>query len=228
MIDRQAVDLAARRSSTYWLLSRLVLEPPTSSFMAELRPVFSAQRVDAPLAPQVDAMSRAIDEASGDEAACEALRIEHTRLFGGISQAYWAPPPYESVVLEERLPGDASAAVAAAYAEAGMSHPAPDTGPPDHLGAELRFLALLCHEQCTAMSAGDAALALNWLERQRAFLDDHVLLWLPQHCGRIATFAATLYHRAMCELIANACRLDREDIEVLQARTCSADIAATR
>ncbi len=109
-----------------------------------------------------------------------------------------------------------------------MSHPAPDTGPPDHLGAELRFLALLCHEQCTAMSAGDAALALNWLERQRAFLDDHVLLWLPQHCGRIATFAATLYHRAMCELIANACRLDREDIEVLQARTCSADIAATR
>jgi TorA maturation chaperone TorD len=210
-------DIAQRRSSTYWLLSRLVVDHPSASFLDELGSVFdsSPPDLDLPLGRETLALADAIGGAQSDPRSDELLRVEHTRLLGGLAKRYGAPPPYESVFLEDKLPGEATIAVCAAYAEAGYDSPVPDAGPADYLGSELRFLALLCHRESEAWRAGKHADALAWVERQRAFLDQHALRWMPQHCERAAALAETDYHRAMFTLIARACVIDREDVAEL-------------
>jgi len=79
----------------------------------------------------------------------------------------------------------------------------------------LRLLALVCHRESEAWQADDRAGALAMVERERAFLDDHVLQWVPEHCERLLTIAESPYHRAMLTLIARACLIDRDDVAEL-------------
>ena len=210
-------ELAQRRGSTYWLLSRLVLEAPSSEWLAELDRMLQAATPDpeAPLGAETAGLRDAVHEARADAGVSPKLAVEHTRLFGGLSQSYGPPPPYESVALEGKLPGEATIAVAAAYAGAGFDPPVPQAGPPDHAGAELRFLALLCHRESEAWRSNDRNTALDVVERERAFLDDHVLRWLPDHCEKLVAAANGPYHRAVLTLVARACLLDRDDVEEL-------------
>lgn len=143
------------------------------------------------------------------------LDVERTRLLAGLSRSYGAAPPYESVFREDKLPGEATIAVAEAYAQAGFDPPAPEAGPADHLGSELRFLGLLCHRESEAWRAGERDAALAGVERERAFLDDHVLKWVPEHCERLLALAESPYHRAMFTLIGRACLIDRDDVAEL-------------
>ncbi len=217
MEDAALAELAQRRGSTYWLLSRLVLEAPSPEWLAELDGLLRAVTPDlaAPLGAETTALRDAVHEARADTGASINLAIQHTRLLGGLSQSYGPPPPYESVALEGKLPGEATIAVAAAYAEADFDPPAPEAGPPDHAGAELRFLALLCRRESEAWRSNDRNTALDVVERERAFLDDHVLRWLPDHCEKLVAAAEGTYHRAVLTLVARACLLDREDVEEL-------------
>jgi TorA maturation chaperone TorD len=210
-------DIARRRSRTYWLLSRLVLEAPESVLLDELGAALDGVQADAeaPLGAETLALAAAVRDARTDADAIVALNVERTRLLGGLSKNYGAEPPYESVFREDKLPGESTIAVSAAYAEAGIEPPVPEAGPADHLGAELRFLALLCHRESEAWEAADRAAACEWIERERGFLDDHVLQWVPEHCQRLVGLAQSAYHRAMFTLIARACVIDRDDVEEL-------------
>jgi len=209
--------IAQRRSRTYWLLSRLVLEPPGPGFLAELVIALEGAPLDAaaPLGGETLAFRAAVRAACADSAAPNALGVERTRLLAGLSRDHGAPPPYESVLREGKLPGEATIAVSAACAEAGFEPLVPDAGPADHLGTEIRFLALLCLRESEAWQAGERVSAAAWVERERTFLDDHVLQWVPQHCDRLIALAETPYHRAMFTLIARACLIDRDDVAEL-------------
>ena len=220
-------DIAQRRSHTYWLLSRLVLEAPSAAFLAELRGALDRAPPDAalPLGPETIALSDAVSAALADPCTPAPLDVERTRLLAGLSRTHGAPPPYESVFREDKLPGESTVAVSAAYAEAGFEPLVPEAGPADHLGAELRFLALLCQCELAAWRGGERAAAAAWVERERAFLDDHVLQWVPQHCERLLALAEAPYHRAMLTLIARACLVDRDDVEELAVHGATADVA---
>ena len=219
-------DIAQRRSRTYWLLSRLVLEAPSPEFLAELGGALDGAPPDAglPLGYETIALSKAVKEAHADPGAPETIGVERTRLLAGLSRAHGAPPPYESVFREDKLPGESTVAVSAAYAEAGFEPLVPEAGPADHLGAELRFLALLCQCELAAWRGGERAAAAAWVERERAFLDDHVLQWVPQHCERLLALAEAPYHRAMFTLIARACLIDRDDVEELAVHCATANV----
>ena len=210
-------DIAQRRSRTYWLLSRLVLEAPDPVFLAEVRAALENSVLDpeAPLGAETVALRDAIREALANPTAPAALAVERTRLLCGLAKSYGAPPPYESVFREDKLPGESTIAVTQAYAEAGFEPPVPEAGPADHLGAQLRFLALLCHRESEAWRSEGHSDASAWVERERAFLDDHVLQWVPEHCQRLVALAESSYHRAMLSLIARACVIDRDDIAEL-------------
>lgn len=217
---------AARRSQTYWLLARLVLEKPGAALLAQLDsmlvPAADAAREDEPLAGEVAVLAAALRAARGDVDAAKALtalKVDHTRLFAGLDKCSGAPAPFESVALESRLMGDATLAVDGAYRDAGFDASVPEAGPPDHLGAELRFLSLACRQEMQAWQAGDRAGAACWVERERRFLDEHLLAWVPQHCERLATVAETPFYRALVSLIGRACFVDREDVTLLLAQT---------
>lgn len=216
---------AARRSRTFWLLARLVLERPGAALLAELDstlpPAAEAGAPTEPLADEVGRLGAAVRAALGDPKALEALEVDYTRLFAGVGKRYGAPAPFESVALESRLMGDTTFAVEAAYREAGFDAPVPEAGPPDHLGAELRFLSLACYREMEMWQAGDRAAAAGWVERERRFLDEHLLAWVPRHCERLAPIAGTPFYRAAVSLIGRACLVDREDVTLLLDQTAT-------
>ena len=235
MKQEELAKAAARRSRMYWLLARLVLERPDAALLAELDgalPVAAdATEEDEPLADEVVRLGAAVRAMLGDPKALEALEVDHTRLFGGVAKRHKLPAPFESVALESRLMGDSTVAVEAAYREAGFDAPVPEAGPPDHLGAELRFLALACHQEMEAWGASDHATAATWVERERSFLDEHLLAWVPQHCERLSQESETRFYRAAAALIGRACQVDRADVALLieqagRARDAHADCPA--
>ncbi|OQX74402.1 MAG: dehydrogenase [Campylobacteraceae bacterium 4484_4] len=66
---------------------------------------------------------------------------------------------------------------------------------PDHIGAELEFMHLLCDAQTKAFQNNDAAAARELETIQKSFLKNHVLRWMPLYLINVKNEAQTpLYH----------------------------------
>jgi TorA maturation chaperone TorD len=218
---------AARRSSTWWLLSRLVTEAPLAPWLDELESVLASVHADAgtPLAAECAALLVALRGARDDEAGLTALGVDRTRLLAGVFQDKDLPAPYETVALGDAMNTARVLDVIDAYADAGFDGLAAELGPADYLGTELRFMSLLCYREMEARRGDDAGLAPAWLQRQQRFMDEHLLAWVPAHCERLAAKAATPFHAALARLLAQACRVDREDLSALMQATPAAQDA---
>lgn len=85
--------------------------------------------------------------------------------------------PFESIFRDPAglLGGTATTAVAEVYARTGYV-PAAEA---DSLAVELDYLAFCCAAEHEALAAQDEAARALWTERQRSYLDDHLLGWLP-------------------------------------------------
>lgn len=204
--------IAASRSQTYWLLSEPYLESPAEVFLQGLRKrldVLTREAGDA-LPPEWRALVKGLD---ADTA--QALAVEHTRLFGGLRSGEGLAPPYESVHRESQLLGDTTLAVVRAYADSGFGTIFPSAGPQDHIGVELRFIALAAHEEMQAwLSKGrDAAIAA--LERQQAFLESHLLMWAPAYGRALASQARTPLYAALGVLTETVLTDDRKLVQEL-------------
>jgi putative dimethyl sulfoxide reductase chaperone len=172
---------AAGRSALYWLLAELFLTCPDATLVERLRRELSdgGDTSGAPAAA-LHALADALPTNADDT---EALAVEYTRLFGAVSRDYGPPPPYESMHRRDSEDQDATA-VEAFYAKAGLAAFEP-AAPPDHLGVELRFMALLCHEEAGRRCNGDVSGAKRARITQAAFLNCHLLTWAPEYLALI-------------------------------------------
>lgn len=210
--------VAARRSALYWLLAEFFLTCPSQTLVERLRKDLAGLAGNAavdPLAAGLAAVRDALPEPA-DAAAVEQLAIEHTRLFGGISPRHGLSPPYESVQRETAAAAELAAAVSACYSDAGLAAIDPSV-PPDHLGVELRFMALLCHDEMQEWQRDDAGKAVQSLGRQRDFLDDHVLQWVPGYLRLVQTQAQHAFFRGVATLALDAVPADRALLEEMLA-----------
>lgn len=204
----QFEEQAGRRSQGYWLLSRLFLELPTPARLAELQDALAGVESDSKAFRADLAFLRdAVREAMAVPAAMAAA-VEYTRRFVAVSRGSQQPLPFESHVREGCLPGAATENVRALAAEWGYGDVAPESGSPDHLGAELRLMALLCHDERTGWLTGDRARAIESLRRQGRFLDDHLAPWAPDYCTALAARAENNYVQAIARITASALRAD--------------------
>ncbi len=149
---------ALARSRAYGLLGDLFLEGLTVSTLVAWRQVRGGVLLDA--AASVDL-----------EDAAEA----HARLL------LIGVPAYEGAFLaaDGLLGGDVAAAVRRDRALAGLGDPPGHE--PDHLGAELGWLAFLCGAEADARRDGVAAERIERIiALQRSALDAHLLRWVPQ------------------------------------------------
>jgi TorA maturation chaperone TorD/Pyruvate/2-oxoacid:ferredoxin oxidoreductase delta subunit len=109
------------------------------------------------------------------------LEQEFTRLFLGPGRP--VAHPYESVYREGRTMGDTTLDVQRCLASEGLT---PGTRIlPDHVSIELAFMAHLAAREARAWEDGDDDGARGYLARQKSFLHDHLIAWLPQFCHRI-------------------------------------------
>ena len=206
--------VAARRSELYWLLAGFFLISPSQTLVERLRRDLAELTGDAavnPLAAGLAAIRDALpDPASA--AAIDQLAIEYTRLFGAIGPTYGLSPPYESAQRKTAAAAELAAAVSVCYTDAGL--PAIDVSvPPDHLGVELKFMALLCHDEMQHWQRNDAEKAAQSLIRQRNFLDGHLLQWVADYLHLVQTQAQYVFYRSVAALVLDAVPADRALLE---------------
>jgi putative dimethyl sulfoxide reductase chaperone len=215
---REAAGQAGERSRIYWWLAAFYLAPPDAQALSELRRDLNAwerEPVDAP----TGRLAEILRDPSGELA--ERLAAEHVRLFGGLQQGYGPPPPFESVWRTGQLMGEISLQVTDSYLEAGFADIDVAAGPQDHLGVELKFMGLLCFQEAQAWGAERVDEAVQWLRRQRTFLDQHLLAWTPRYCETIARESREPFYAAVAELTRQVLSEDRAlldaTLEQLQA-----------
>jgi TorA maturation chaperone TorD len=215
--------LAARRSAWYWFLAELFLTCPDNEFVARCRRDigFDANRDGGedpadPAAVDVSALSAALPD-NDDPAGMTDLAVEYTRLFGAIRSGYGPPPPYESVHRKAAEPTDLVVAVNRSYDEAGLA-PIDHAVPSDHLGVELKFVALLCHAEMEAWQQGHAERARRAAGRQREFLDRHLLRWAPDYLELVQAEAKHSFYRC---LAVQARKMMAEDDVAIEGRHAS-------
>ena len=80
---------------------------------------------------------------------------------------------------------------------------------PDHVATELGFMAHLASQEAEAQPRD----ALAWLDRERAFLRDHLVVWLPRFCQRVREASRHPFYSALAELTVTFVNLDMEWIE---------------
>ncbi len=227
----QFEEQAGRRSQGYWLLSRLFLELPTPARLAELQDALASIEGDSKVfRADLVFLHDAVNEAMAVPGAMAAA-VEYTRRFVAAYKSSQEPLPFESHVREGCLPGVATGNVRALAAEWGYGEVAPESGSPDHLGAELRLMALLCHDERTAWRTGDHALAIESLRRQSRFLDDHLAPWVPDYCAALAARAENSYVQAIARITASSLRADvaaldeiSRQVDAMRADTPTPDI----
>ncbi len=130
------------------------------------------------------------------------LAVDRTRLLRGIQPGYGPPPPYESVYVGmEQLPQmQASMSVQQAYAAAGIGLPEEVRDQPDFIGFELDFMRHLTDKESEAWAQENRAEALHVLESEQAFLQEHILRWIPRFCEVMFQQASLDFYRGIARM----------------------------
>jgi len=167
------------------------LAEDTSIFLADLRKAISG-----------------IDLTS--EEVREDLLWEYTRLFIG---PYKLPcPPWESVYTSPKrlIMQDAAGNVVKLYHEAGLTLETADVMP-DHIGAELNFLAVLLQRMHSEKNEKDGSMRIT-----KKLLNDHLLKWMPEFTRDLEGAAESSFYKALA-------RATRDVIDFVGRECCEED-----
>jgi TorA maturation chaperone TorD len=86
---------------------------------------------------------------------------------------------------------------------------------PDHVAAELEFLALLCVKEAHASLSQESDGAAVCLEARRDFLDQHVLPWLPAFQTRVSEAARHPLFGSLAGVVLGLAAADRAELHDL-------------
>jgi TorA maturation chaperone TorD len=119
------------------------------------------------------------------DAELEALKVDFSKLFVGPYKLFAAP--YGSVYLdsERKMMGDSTLDVKNRYREAGLDIARNFKDAPDHISAELEFMYYLIFKEIEAFSNYDIETAMDYTQKQKSFLEDHLMAWVPEFVNSI-------------------------------------------
>jgi len=99
------------------------------------------------------------------------------------------------------LMGEPASQVLCAYQEAGLTLHETRGLLPDHVAAELAFMAYLVKQEAGALRDAPG-LAETWQARQQRFLAEHLLCWSPPFLARIESHARRPFYAQVAGLTA--------------------------
>ena len=209
------VEIAEKRSKTYWFLGKIYSTVPDIGFIVELREKLPEKIDESDELLEVMRFIR--DSIDGNpEELSKALSVEFTRLFRGIKKDYGPPPPYESVYRGEgRVMGETTLSVLRFYSEAGIGIIDESEGPQDYIGVEMKFMSLLCYKEMESWKNRKIEDGMRYLKLEKKFLEEHILKWVPDFCRRIEVEAREDFYAAVARLTEKFIRVDAENLEIL-------------
>lgn len=217
--------LAEKRSNVYGFLSMIYASELTRDFLDGI-----LEKDFAAILRELGVVFDDFFETMDREQLLEELTCEYTRLYIGTGPKHI--PPYESVHIDSRnvrgektsglMWGESTVAVQNEYRQHGYQPLPFFKDIPDHLGVELGLMRLLTAEEKEAWERRDKAIALERLESQRKFLDEHLVHWVPTFCDQAAEFAQFKFYQSLAELTKEYVLLEHSQMDELidQAKKC--------
>ena len=183
------------RADSYRLLAACFCQPERDLFLKE--EVFTGllENLCQLYPAAAEEAARMQSDLSGTEQ--DELIVEYARLFVGPHEL--VAPPYGSVYLDGQgeVMGPSTRDVIRIYHEEGLDLDEEFAELPDHITVELEFLYYLIVCELKALRSGDAKEAFRLFERQKKFLDNYLLKWVPKFCTGIVGGTALEYYRAL-------------------------------
>ena len=124
----------------------------------------------------------------------ESIRVDFAKLFVGPFKLLAAP--YGSVYLdgERKMMGDSTLDVRSRYREAGLDTSKNFKDAPDHISAELEFMYFLIFKEIEAFADSDTETAMDFIQKQKSFLEDHLMAWVPEFAKNINEHAENPFY----------------------------------
>jgi len=155
-----------------------------------------------PLGLSAEGVRQAIETLPEElEMALQALQVEYTYLFINAVPHVPAPPYASAYTGQGLLMGEPAEAALVAYRQAGLALAEDYRDLPDHLAAELEFLAWLGEQALANQESGDEEQAGWYLAQQKAFLSQQMRPWLPAFCQRVEQAARLPFYRELARLV---------------------------
>ena len=202
---------AANREDVYRLLAACYCSP-TKALLEENCCEALASLLSV-LAPEAAARAAEAGKLSAGQSV-EALAVEHARLFLGPFQL--VAPPYGSYYLDDKktVMGDSTALVEAFYRSCGL-HLSDDFHElPDHITAELEFMAFLAFSQRQAEAAGGHDESTRLLGLQREFLGRFLMPWLEPFTAAVINDGEAPFYQTIAQCTAAYVITDNDAVAV--------------
>lgn len=94
--------------------------------------------------------------------------------------------------------GDSTIDVSRRYAKEGLSINIKEV--PDHIAVELEFMYCLIHKEVEVASTGDSTQAVDYIRRQREFLEVHLARWVGDFTNMIVVNAEATFYKKLANL----------------------------
>ncbi len=145
--------------------------------------------------------------------AHERARSEYTRLF--IGPAKLPAPPWESVyVLKERLIfQESTLKVRQCYLNYNFLPVHYRSEPDDHIALELDFMYNLSSLLEISFQEGKMRRASEILKDQKDFLEEHLLVWVPQFVSDLKTSTSHPLYRGVADMLNEFLQVDSTVID---------------
>ena len=127
----------------------------------------------------------------------DSLKVDYTRLFIGPYRLL--APPYGSVYMEKNrmVMGDSTMDAKQRYQEAGLNLTLKEA--PDHVAIELEFMHFLIFKEIEALSNDDMNRGIDLLQKQKAFLQIHLGVWVAEFTRSVGDNAETDFYRRLAQ-----------------------------
>lgn len=222
MVTNDALHAALEdRAATYGLLARLFNREVDEALLEGLRALPFPADTGRPDLDEGARLMGAYLAAAHDDARTE-LAVDFARLFLVRKRSTRvACYPNESVhTSDERITmGDARDEVRALYLREGLKAADATRLGDDHIALELEFMQALAARSLACAPGDEADDGTKWRETlaaQAAFLDGHLLNWVPAFADLMADAAQTDFYRGLAAMLAAFLRDDRAFVEELR------------
>lgn len=203
--SHDAIACMEGRKALYEFFATAYFEELTLEFLEGLR------ASQGGLGPELDAFVASLAGADLAQVRTD-LAVEYARLFLNMSANPVAP--YESVYTGELpiLMQRARDEVLAIYRSERVAVVTDVKIPEDHLGLEFAFMAAMCQKTIDALRASDDEEADRCLDVQAAFVNEHLIPWVPRLCDDVSARSSQRFYR---DLAAFTVRFVADEKELL-------------
>jgi anaerobic sulfite reductase subunit A len=149
------------------------------------------------------------------ERAAADLAAEYANLF--LNAGNQPVFPYESVYTSpgELLMQKARDEVKLEYSQQGLGRSEKFNEPEDHLAIELEFMSILCQKTIKALRIDDREQGIAYLQKQKEFLEQHLLVWCPRFCNDLVLASESDFYRGIAILTKSYLDTEQETLSML-------------